>query len=63
MTLNSGILYFAYIKPYMILRKAVEETNGSKVAEDETFMENIFELKDFSGVKAEMEPLGIDCSL
>ncbi len=62
MTLNNGILDFAYTKPYRMLRRAVEETNGSKIAENPTFMENIFELKDFGDVKAKMESLGVDCS-
>ena len=62
MVLNSGNLPFAYTKPYKTLRKAVEETNGSKIAENPTFMKNIFELKDFSEVKAKMELLGVDCS-
>jgi len=63
MVLNSGKLDFAYTEPYKILRRAVEETNGSKIAENPTFMENIFELKDFSDITAKMKPLGVDCSL
>ncbi len=29
---------------------------------NEQFMNNIFELNDFSGVKAKMEPLSVGCS-
>ena len=32
------------------------------MAENPTFMKNIFELKDFSEVKAKMESLGLGCS-
>ena len=62
MKLDNCVLTYDYSHPYEVLYKAIQETNSSKVSGNEQFMNNIFELKDFSGVKAKMEPLGVDCS-
>ena len=62
MKLDNCILSYDYSHPYEVLYKAIQETNSSKVSGNEQLMNNIFELKDFSEVKANKGFLGPECS-
>ena len=62
MRLRNSVLTSSYTHSYEILYKAIQETNGSKVSGNGQFMNNIFELKDFSDVKANKGSLVPECS-
>lgn len=62
MRLLNTVLSFKYTHAYELLHQAIQETNSSKVAGNEHFMEKIFELKDFGDVEAKKESLKLDCS-